>query len=1033
MTRHRHRRRILVVVVSALAMLVGMGALLNLPEAGVLAPARAAPVQNPPDVQQVDPGTVINTADAFITVSGADFVRVLSGTEVISMPKILLNEAPLPGVGWVSSATLTSTVPAGYPVGTYAVTVQNPDGLSDTLVSALTVRYPTPDVTAFDPVSGTFGQPLTLVITGTDFVSPTNVILGLSHDLDVGYVSSTTLTATLPSALTPGVGILTPGVYDLTVENPGPGRVVDFIADAFTLYSPVPTVSEVDPQKTYNDMDTPIVISGTNFAPTPQVVLGSTPLEHVTWISLTQLTAEVPWGMEPGTYPLTVTNPTPGGYAVQFSEALTMAEGFNTWTTGGPYGGRIQELVHHPLISTTLYATVMNVGVFASTDGAESWEMILRQDWLTRLTFDAQDPDVMYVGGDGGLLRTTDGGANWVEIPPPRESMVPVYNLYRPLAHPTDTCVVYLGKRTPDEPDVEPGGVYRSDNCGDTWVRWGGEDSGLTDTHVVDLAFLPDDAGTIIAGTQNGNVFRSDDAGANWSWQAHVEPGIEKIAFNPFKAYEAWIMTNGPNSVYEPPFVYTSTNLTAWTPVTVTDGGGNSYPVHDLVFLSADTIWAAMSYGVVSTDGGATWSDTGWDGVFAWDDVRAFAMDPDLPNVVYAGHNIGGVYKSTDGGVTWQASNEGLAGVIPTSMAVSPDDPDTLYAYTTLGLLKSRNGGQSWQSLEKWVGGVGGEWMLAVDPVTATRIYLGRSCVGAFCIQISEDAGSTWRAISTPLSSELSGYETNVGVIKPQLAEVGHIFAAAGFTSVDSGGERWTYGGIFFSDDHGETWVRLAANEPISAVNEFAYDAVDPNLIYASTQGSGIWRSTTGGSAWQQLSIAGLAPPVGVESMAAHPDRPNVILARVLSFEDTLNASGYLYISQNAGEGWTRLDDDEGTSDDGLVFAPPAAGMSPYMLYTGCGSGACRSMDTGSSWNTIYGVPRPTAMVAATDGERIVIYAASPGGMAAADEPVLNALGRMENVPGRGRVMGSGVYRTTLRPLDQHVYLPLVVRGSLAN
>jgi hypothetical protein len=69
-------------------------------------------------------------------------------------------------------------------------------------------------------------------------------------------------------------------------------------------------------------------------------------------------------------------------------------------------------------------------------------------------------------------------------------------------------------------------------------------------------------------------------------------------------------------------------------------------------------------------------------------------------------------------------------------------------------------------------------------------------------------------------------------------------------------------------------------------------------------------------------------------------------------------------------------------------------------------------------------------MVAGTDGERIVIYAASPGGMSAASEPVFRATGLMSDIPGRGNVMGSGVYRTTLRPLDQRIYLPLALKGA---
>jgi len=968
-----------------------------------------APNGDAPSVDYVDPGSVINAADASISVLGSDFARVDAGT-VMTLPTVMLDESPLPDVGWVSSTTLTSTVPAGYAVGIYDVTVQNPDGLTGTLANGLTVQYPTPQVAALEPVSGTFGQLLSLEITGSDFISTPTVVLGLSNPLEVNYVSSTTLTATLPSTLLPGT-------YDLTVENPGPGTVTDFAADAFTLYSPVPTVSEVDPQKTYNDMDTPVVISGTNFAPTPQVVLGSTPLENVTWISLTQLTAQVPWGMEPGTYPLTVTNPAPGAYAATFSEALTMTEGFNTWTTGGPYGGHIQDVVPHPLISTTVYALAANVGIFASTDAGASWEMILQEDWMTQISFDATDPQVIYIGGDGYLLRTENGGADWARITPQLEPGTQAWNGYRPLGHPTDNCVVYTGKRTQEEPDVEPGGVYWSADCGDTWEKWGNESTGLTDTHVIDLAFHPDNPDIIVAGTQSGNVFRSDDAGASWTWQAHVEPRIAEIMFNPFGDHEAWIQTRPTQGLSGPPYVYTSTNLIDWTPVAAFDSG----PVTDLTFPTPDTIWAAAGYGMVSTDGGVTWSETdGWDPISAGDGVISHGVDPDAPTVLYGGHSMGGVSKSTDGGTTWQRTSEGLAGVIPEDLAVAPDDPETLYVCTTRGLLKSQNGGRSWQSLEK-LGNV-----LAVDPFTPDRLYLGQPCDDAFCLWIGENGGETWRQVTSTLPSTYSGYRTGIGVLSPHPTEAGRIFAGVAFFPDPPVESPIDAGGIFVSEDYGEQWSFITTTKPLSSVEEIHYDAVNPDYIYAGTAGNGLWKSTTRGRTWDQLTIPGIEQPIAVNDMASHPGRAGVLLARLLSFADTANPGGVLYSSWDGGSSWTQLD--EGTSSGGLWFAPPVPEMAPYILYSGCGDTPCRSLDVGSSWNTIYGVPAPRVMASATDGERIVVYSASLGGMAAVDEPVLRATGLMGDIPGQGSVMGGGVYRRTLRPMDQRVYLPLVVR-----
>ena len=84
--------------------------------------------------------------------------------------------------------------------------------------------------------------------------------------------------------------------------------------DARLLDSPAssPTVGSVDPATAANDIDTSVTITGTGFAATPTASLGSTPLKSVTWVNATTLTATVPWGLDPGAYPLTVVNPDGG-------------------------------------------------------------------------------------------------------------------------------------------------------------------------------------------------------------------------------------------------------------------------------------------------------------------------------------------------------------------------------------------------------------------------------------------------------------------------------------------------------------------------------------------------------------------------------------------------------------------------------------------------------------------------------------------------------------------------------------------------
>jgi photosystem II stability/assembly factor-like uncharacterized protein len=663
----------------------------------------------------------------------------------------------------------------------------------------------------------------------------------------------------------------------------------------------------------------------------------------------------------------------------------------------------------HPVTPTTAYAVAWWVGVFASYDAGDHWQPILSEEWPRRLSFDAQDPDVMYVGGDDALYRTADGGSNWESIMPPPQGG-DVWNRYYAATHPISAGVVYLGVCAPDGTDAD-NGLYQSDNRGDTWVTM---TVGLTDTQVTGIAFHPDDPSKILAGTQSGNVFLSTDGSETWHWTAQLDPHVERLYFNPFADDEAWATVQGPGNPWQcDPCLYKSEDpaLVAWTPITITDSG-SSYTAHSLAFIS-DTTWAAGGYGYTSTNGGANWSPTGWAGVSPGDEVSEFAIDPDNPNIVYAGHSRGGVFKSENGGATWRAAHEGLAGVIPQELAVSPIDPDTVYVSTgQRGLLRSDNGGHSWNALGVEQCGIprGGR-VLAVDPFLPARAYLGGDCPDAPhpappCLRISGDAGATWHEVTATLPVTFTDWHGSMFAVAPHPTIPGRILAGATFDPPDFDNSlSYPRGGVYVSDDYGEHWAYMGPTQPISGIIAFAYDAVDPNLVYAGTQGTGLWKSADGAASWQ--SVATFPGIPFISSVAAHPDAPSTIY--VLA-EDV--AGSNLYVSEDAGDTWAHLTDECGVQ----VIA---ASSQPVALYTSCGAftkGACRSTDGGQTWNQVPGVPRPTALATGNNGGRVAVYIGSPGGMVQVG---------LDDV-----LRGAGVYRWTSRlPTTAKVYLPLVLKG----
>lgn len=776
------------------------------------------------------------------------------------------------------------------------------------------------------------------------------------------------------------------------------------------------TVTDVDPTAASNDIGTPIVIQGTGFTAAlsgtvvitaPIVYLDDDPLPDVIWGNTTTLSATVPWGMEPGVYTLTVVNPGEG--AGSQPNAFTVTQGLGVFTTDGPYGGDVVGIEKKPGTPTTVYALASGVGLFVSEDAGGWWELIYSVDWMTDLAFDAQDPDVMYLGTwrSRQFARSLNGGQTWETIP--QVGFPASGNRSHPATHPTDAGKVFMGVGDPGG-ELLPGegGVFRSDDYGMTWIT---KTNGMTDTDVQPIAIHPNDPDKMLAGTWDGNLYVSTDGGENWSLNAHLDGHVGGVYFNPYQPLEAWASAPTPN---HDSCLYKSSDLTTWTPVIV-DASLTRGERWNLTFLT-DTIWASGSVAYTSTNGGVSWTEV----PNLYHGANVVAVTPENPQEIYVGY-YEGVDKSEDGGQTWQQINEGLAGIVPRAIAVPRTEADSVYVKTGQGLFRSFNGGHAWQYLEHGGGGGWGDW-LVVDAYTPTRVYLGGDiqCVDAFCIEISADAGETWHIVTATLPVTYAGWESAAYALAPHPQIPGRILAGNWMWRSDSA--PWmedTLAVVYASDDYGQSWTYLGPTQPVSPIMDIAYDAVNPSLVYMATAGSGQWKSTDGGTTWRALPFTRAGEIA--DEIAPHPTISGHL---ILSTSDHNNGVG-LYSSQDAGETWTFLTDRVSSP---LVYAPAL----PPILY-GNGAvpqnfGLVRSTDNGQTWELIEGAPIPTSLATATDGERVILYIGSAGSLASqADmqQTVMLSNAALE----QSSILGGGVYRMTTRLPNHWVYLPLMLRG----
>ena len=251
----------------------------------------------PPAVTEVSPNQGPLTAGTSVTITGTNL-----GTTLVPPTVVDFGSTPATGVSCDAGGTsCTVTAPAGT-AGTVDVTVTTTGGGTSAISAADQYTYlARPVVTGINPTAGPLAGGNSVVITGTALSGSAlvEVKFGTANALGFTVNSGTQITATAPAGV---------GTVDVTVITNG-GTSATSPADQYT-YTPVPTVTGINPVGGVYTGGTPVTITGTNLGPTTLIDFGTTPAPGFT-CSATQCAVNSPAGTAASVVDVTVT--TPGG------------------------------------------------------------------------------------------------------------------------------------------------------------------------------------------------------------------------------------------------------------------------------------------------------------------------------------------------------------------------------------------------------------------------------------------------------------------------------------------------------------------------------------------------------------------------------------------------------------------------------------------------------------------------------------------------------------------------------------------------
>ncbi len=312
---------------------------------------------------------------------------------------------------------------------------------------------------------------------------------------------------------------------------------------------------------------------------------------------------------------------------------------------------------------------------------------------------------------------------------------------------------------------------------------------------VVDVAFDARTPGLAYAAAANGGVFRSTDGGRNWvaAGRPKTNSSIEWLEVDPGTPGSLWLGVDNPGK----PALWRSRDQGATWSVVTDNYRGQLATLHPVGYRIAFApsrpadIWVpSTNLHYRSRDGGKSWSDFRVEG----QDVYAMAVDPQNPDIVYAGGHGGQesgaahLSRSDDGGKSWKPVGAGLEPAIHL-LRVDPVKGATVYAASRSGKL--------WKSV---------------------------------------DRGATFAALPVPI-----GATDDIYNLRFEPGKSGELWLAS---------EK----GLLRSADGGASWQRADRDSGRYLIHAVAPDPANPRVLLAASSGGGVYRSEDGGTSWAPSS-----------------------------------------------------------------------------------------------------------------------------------------------------------------------------------